>query len=668
MEDTYKYVQTLRDRYEATARKIALKKSLLTESHKLTSSERNWYITTLFLTVVLLAGALTGFGAAAPIISAILSLFTFVNVQVGYLALGVFALYSIPWALVYIPEVGNIFRNYWESYFGLNSKNAPPLYHGPALEKAHQILEMLYRKSLNNVLKDKLTQEQITQQLEKYPPDYIKEVGKLLERLSVYNAIEHAMVNNLTHKPDEGQSLVNTIIQHAMQSEYATLGHQLFFTEPSAESATVLKSTAQQTTRSAEENEAFAAYLKRQLAKIISGRKIEEGEDNLETYFSELKAHDSINDFIPFDALKTKRSALLSKTNETDQLDSFAKTQAKMTSQWLWQLLKRASKRHSKWIMIAESIGYFLGFFNAAIANTTGTALAPLYIISTMMMIYGVPNALIPMPLAVILVGMFALSGFIASYGITRKSIERVFSDIANFFLDTDRANRKHKQWIKPSTVLYSVMALLLAVSIASFNFLAGVTFGHILINPILLTQPTYIASFSITSFAALHPIEIALGSIGFGFTVIAVAPLMLGAWNSFLKANTAEPFWTKPIISIAAFLTSAINTALLVRMLLRPGSPLTLFFGQAPWVISGMTILAPICIFILGFALFYMGLKSLISTRGRDYDTIYDEIFALEPAFIFKPNTDEIPNMGDLYDNDTGPENTPENPYNIGP
>lgn len=647
MEYVEKELSTLRSRYERVARYVALKKSLLTETQKPTNSESNWYFTTLFLTVVLLAGALTGFGAAAPIISAILSLFTLVNVQVGYLALGIFTLYSIPWALVYIPEVGNLFRNYWESYFRPISKDETPLYHGQALEKAHQILEMLFRKSLNNVLKDKLDKEELSNLMNIAEVDYIEQTGKLLERLSIYNALEHALAKKQPPSSEGDKNLIETILDYAMQSEYATLGYYLYSQHRNnLSSDAVQKLSAQPITISEKSKQKLREYLKRQLAKIILGKHIAHGDIN------QIGKYKDINELIPEFAttLKTSRSNLLSKVNETDNKDPFAKTQAKMTSQWLWQLLKRTSKSQSKWIMIAESIGYFLGFFNAAIANTTGTALAPLYIIATIMMIYGVPNALMPLPLSIILVGMFALSGFIASYGITRKSIERVFSDIANFFLDSDRANRKHKQWIKPSTVLYSVMALLLAVSIASFNFLAGVTFGHILLNPALLAQPTYIASFSITSFAALQPIEIALGAIGFGFTVIAVAPLMLGSWNAFLKANTVEPFWQKPMISFAAFATSAINTVLLVRMLLRPGSPLTLFFGQAPWVITGMTLLAPICIFVLGFALFYMGLKTLLSSRGRDYDRIYDETFALKPNYMqIKGEAAEL-NLGAVY------------------
>ena len=109
--------QLLKD-YHFIARRIAIKNSLHSNNHNPAGLfYPNWlnaliYYLCLFIVVVILAGVLTGFGQAAPVISAIVSLFPFVNMQVGYFALITFGLYAIPWALVYIPDVSNLFRNF----------------------------------------------------------------------------------------------------------------------------------------------------------------------------------------------------------------------------------------------------------------------------------------------------------------------------------------------------------------------------------------------------------------------------------------------------------------------------------------------------------------------------------------------------------------------------
>ena len=99
-------------------------------------------------------------------------------------------------------------------------------------------------------------------------------------------------------------------------------------------------------------------------------------------------------------------------------------------------------------------------------------------------------------------------------------------------------------------------------------------------------------------------------------------------------KAIQLEPITSKPWLALIALLTSLINTGLTYRMMLRPGSPLDLFFGATPWLINLMTYVAPIFIAILGFALFYMGLQNMLSDKGRDIFEIYNETLALNMDF----------------------------------
>ena len=71
---------SLLDDYQYIARHIAVKNTLYTKRDKPSLLSNLLYYICLFIVVVVLAGVLTGFGQAAPIISAIVSLFPFVNI------------------------------------------------------------------------------------------------------------------------------------------------------------------------------------------------------------------------------------------------------------------------------------------------------------------------------------------------------------------------------------------------------------------------------------------------------------------------------------------------------------------------------------------------------------------------------------------------------------
>ena len=177
-------------------------------------------------------------------------------------------------------------------------------------------------------------------------------------------------------------------------------------------------------------------------------------------------------------------------------------------------------------------------------------------------------------------------------------------------------------------------MALFLAIGIASFNFYAGALVGHLILNPMLITTPITAGAYTISSIAALSVTELFFGFVGFIFTVIAVTPLMVNAWKGFYKSLTLEPMMNNKGISFAAFFASSINTWLLYKLMTRAGSPLNLFFGAHPLFIKLIAVVAPVCIFFLGFALFYMGLKQTFADRGHTFSSIIEENYHLQPEY----------------------------------
>lgn len=610
--------------YHYISRRIALKNSLYQSEEAPSWSEKALYYICLFFIVVILAGILTGFGQAAPIISAIVSLFPEVSIQIGYMALMVFSLYAIPWALVYIPDISNLFRNGWENF---KNPSATHNQNSIALERAHNILSMFYRKSM------KRSQNKGFHPSKK---DALTHVGNILIKLAILDAVDDYM--------SSGKILSDykTFYDNIAARDSFKLGFHLKqkCVEKSANESKIFENLLQETAE---------LHLKQKAPKTEHSEYLKDYFDNVRSkpnnkFETNLAPLIELNGFQTENIVKFRKELL-----DVSPSSAYIATEYKQVSQKLWAIQCKVDENISYWSKTSEKLGTVLGFLNAAIANVSGTALAPLYIIATILMIYAVPNAILPFYLSLTLVSAFAASGFVSSYGITRKSIEKAFVNMANAILDIDKSQRRHKQFsydgnilLKPFHYLWHltkrhysvVMALFISLAIASFNFLAGVTFAHILLNPSMIMHPTQVATFSIQSLASLHVFELAFGIIGFTFTVIAVAPLMICAWKNFIKANKLEHFTTQPTLAIAAALTSIVNTALMFRMMLRPGSPLDLFFGATPWVINIMTYVAPLCILVLGFALFYMGLQTMLNDRGRNMFEIYNETLALKADY----------------------------------
>lgn len=625
---------SLLDDYQYIAKHIAIKNTLYTKRDKPSLLSNLLYYICLFIVVVVLAGVLTGFGQAAPIISAIVSLFPFVNIQVGYFALLAFSIYAIPWAMVYIPDVSNIFRHWWENWQDyLSGRASIPNRNSIALDRAHNILSMLYRKEMKREGVRSNTQL-YTSMLKK---DALTHVGNTLIYLSILDALEEKIYLEWEN--------IDDFYSNVAKRDSFKLGYHLIKKAKYSEGnnfKNLLEETAEiHLSHDANLLSESEAFLNDQIQNHQSGRK--------KHFFWSILSKQIVTGLNNFDMqswVKFRKELL-----NTQTASAYQATQNKQIAQRIWDIQRKHVSTISRWSLTAEWLGTVLGFLNASIANASGTALAPLYLISTIFMIYGIPNAVISFALAYNLVIAFAASGFVSSFGITRKSIEKSFSNMANFILDNDRAQRSHKKFVyhgpiykKPFAYLYHInkrysilpilMALFLSLAIASFNFLAGVTCAHMILNPSIMIHPTQIAAFSIQSLSSLTAFELGLGIIGFSFTVIAVTPLMLCAWKSFLKSIKLEPLSTKPWLTLAAFLTSLINTMLMFRMMLRPGSPLDLFFGASPLVIKIMTYVAPICILILGFALFYMGLKTMLSDKGRNVISICKESLALKANY----------------------------------
>lgn len=633
-------LQLIKD-YHYIARRIALKNSLYQSKEAPSWSEKALYYTCLFFIVVILAGILTGFGQAAPIISAIVSLFPEVSIQIGYMALMAFSLYAIPWALVYIPDISNLFRNGWENF-----KNPSAIHNqnSIALERAHNILAMFYRKSM------KRSQNKGFNPSKK---DALKHVGNILIKLAILDTVDDYM--------SSGKILSDytTFYENIAARDSFKLGFHLHqkCAEKSANESEIFENLLQET---AELHLKQKAPETKHLQRYLEGVR-SKPNNKFET---NLAALITLNCFQTENIVKFRKELL-----DASPPSVYVATEYKQISQKLWAIQCKVDENISYWSKTSEKLGTVLGFLNAAIANVSGTALAPLYIIATILMIYAVPNAILPFYLSLTLVSAFAASGFVSSYGITRKSIEKAFVNMANAILDVDKSKRPHKQFSYDGNILFKpfhylwyltkrhypvVMALFISLAIASFNFLAGVTFAHILLNPSMIMHPTQVATFSIQSLASLHVFELAFGIIGFTFTVIAVAPLMICAWKNFIKANKLEHFTTKPTLAMAAALTSIVNTALMFRMMLRPGSPLDLFFGATPWVINIMTYVAPLCILVLGFALFYMGLQTMLNDRGRNMFEIYSETLALKADYSLSASLPELKPVDGTNNNDS--------------
>ncbi|MEE2770092.1 MAG: hypothetical protein VX835_03305 [Pseudomonadota bacterium] len=562
----------LRSDYQKIAALIPLKSSYYGMDQDIPNSNYVWYSLILFLTVVILAGLLTGFGAAAPVIGAIISMFSVVNTQIGFIALSIFSIYAIPWALVYIPAIGNKFRTWWEG----NTSKLNVTAHSMALEKAHDILQMLYRKEIRLLEKKKIKTSKLD------PKKALLELGSILNQDS----------DPITSK------LGDKILEIAnSKNSYAFVGK--IFQLP--------------------------------YATNIRFSRSDENISNLDTLYKDYE----------------------SSLNYYESNDSAYRTKSKIRAKALWSKIRKQDTNKSFYIYIANFFGLLLGWINALLANSTGTALAPLLITATLFMTYA-PAAVMPFYLSLFFTILFGIAGFVAAYGLTKQSIEKSFNNIADFFLDNTKANRKAKMFKhsfleRPLSYMlylnnkYSItpitMSLFLAIGIASFNFLAGVIVGHLILYPAMLTNPIAIASFSISSLSGLHAIELFFGIVGFSFTVIAVTPLMVNAWQGFIKSLTLEPLSQNKGIATVSFLASLVNTLLLARMLLRPGSPLNLFFGSTPMLISVISYVAPVCILLLGFALFYMGLKQMFADRGHGFKSIIEQNYHLSPDYTCTKN-----------------------------
>ncbi len=587
-------INKLRSDYLAIASLIPLKSSYYKKGE--TTSNHNYFIygLALFFCVGILAGLLTGFGAAAPIISAIVSILG-ANMQIGMIALTVFALYAIPWALVYIPTVGSKIRSWWEGMTG--NKNVKM--HTKALETAHYALEMLYRKEIRLLEKGQISESKLTTQ------SALSSLAMILEKLHYSSSASDDSLENLSEKL---KSITEITDLNKFKTDIANLAYFEDF----------------------QPQEHFGS-------RLNFGPRLNESQK-----YKQLFVYNNMH-----------RMGISSSPTKEDL--SRTKTLNKLMRQVVWGKIREQDESKRFYSGIANKLASALGWINALIANSTGTALAPLFIFSAVFMVFA-PTAILPFYLSLFLVSLFGLAGFVAAYGLTKASIEKCMSKAADFFIDKELANYKKqkfankyrsgilkKPWsyfkdiVKYYGLLPLTMSLFLAMGIASFNFLAGVTVGHLILNPLMLTDPIAVASFGIKSLTGLHAVEMFFGVVGFVFTVIAVTPLMVNAWQSFMKSLTLEPLSQNKGIAFTALVSTTINTILLARMLMRPGSPMDLFLGTGfPILVKTIAILATVSIFLLGFALFYMGIKEMFAHRGHDFGTIIRDNYHLAPSYEF--------------------------------
>lgn len=606
-----KIIDTLRRNYITLAQTFSLKNSLYEANQTPPSSDQSHYYWGLWIIVGLMAGIITGFGAAAPIISAVFSFFPVITIQVAALALSVFLLYAIPWGMLYIPDVASIFRNWWESS---SQKLKPENANSNVLDKANRMLAMLYRKAIRQV-------EKKGHNIDISPRDAVLHLVNML-----INELRFDEKANINSANKDGKPILN------LDDDRLKLVYRL--NELLQANQTISQEALRTQVATAHLLELGHATNKQDLDKIQT--LIQNQPDN--------SGRKSIAE-MRLDYLDRSGSAI-------------ERTYKKQAEQYLWQLNIEQDKSLKQTFTRSAGLGSILGYLNATLAGIPGTALAPLYIAATLVMLYTTSSGIISMFIAAPLFLIFGLSGFVASAGLTKKSIEQSFVNLSHFFFDRAKQSRKRFKYsgsiyyypfayisylFKRYSVIPITMSLILSLSLASFNFLAGVTFGHILLYPMLLTQPAAVASFSVTSLAALHPLEYFFGFVGMGFTLIAVMPLMVGAFRSFLKSQTLEPFYKHPWIALAGVVTTLVNTFLLTNMLLRPGSPLQLFFGSAPMFINIIGYVAPVCIFVLGCPLFYGAIYNLMGRQGRNLEDITKETLLIKDDFKRAQNLNAI-------------------------
>ncbi len=280
-----------------------------------------------------------------------------------------------------------------------------------------------------------------------------------------------------------------------------------------------------------------------------------------------------------------------------------------------------------------------LGLFNAIFGNAVGLSLAPLFILSPFLAIYGATYLQLNWYLAASLVCLFASAGFTAANGLTRQSIVQEVSFAkkeyhdhekheakkqrsSNYYQHLDTYNWTLKFVERNSSIAY-FLAIVMAFAVSSFNFQAGVMFIQLFLNPSFLVHPYQVAQFGINSYASLSLLELTFGWLGFALTFIAVTPLMASSIKRLTK-SLSEGLMESRTGWFFTVVASVFNTVLWAWMMTKSGSPLHLLLPQL--VIQYLPVIGIPAIFILSTALIYVSMKEAFDHKGRDFNQLCQE------------------------------------------
>ena len=623
------------------------------------SSLKIFHFILTFLGVFLFAGLFTGMGTAATIInfcvaylSPILAL-SFSTQTIGVITAIIFFVYVIPWALIYMPDVADQVRSFIENQFSdieISNSHDPVQVEIKQLAKGNYTFETAH-KILAKVLRIINTHKQDIEQNPKVLGDTIEILLQTMIQIAVFDIylIQNKNGISINEEKELSTELANNLKLHPFYSIITSL-HNLH----------VRLVWGKQNGGDPWDN--LVIEDKDKLNDLSYTEKlliIFEKELKSTGKPSEIRGS-NLSDVVWLNIQNSKVGEANSAGKDIKDINKLIKEQLKSrvedrrdiksaTTKFRINKIKeyRQSQQSDTTQKNLDLLASLLGLANAIFGNGVGLSLAPLFILAPFCAIFGAPNLVLPSFLALSLVSVFAIAGFVAAYGLTRTSIRAATKDMVTSWLESDVFSMKSEieegydkyhhidstfwllKFFERNTSIAYVLAVIMALAVASFNFQAGVMFAQLFINPSILLQPSLAAGFGIASLTSLTSLELIFGWLGFSLTFVAVTPLMATAVKTMCKSLRTEPFLNS--ISAWFFLISAssINTILWTWMMLKAGSPLHLLLPKM--VITVLPWVGIPSIFILSTALLYVSIKNAFDFQGRDIFDKFQE-FSTDP------------------------------------
>ncbi len=625
------------------------------------------FYTVVFLSTALFAGFLTGLGTAASIINfATIVLYAplsiiFSPVTAGVIILSIFLMYAIPWAIVYIPDIGKAAINSLSTYFNpkgtktINFDDKQFEFNLDDLNGNDKALTTVH-KYISNVLR-KISRNKM------YCVD--GDTGSLSQYVELISKglINHMFTKGFQELLQQNSEILNTYTAHREkhQGDEDNKTLRATFLQDMINTSDTLKLAALFTEKSIElKKHGNVEEFHQSLIKIssnITDQKFElekEGEGS----------HYIINAFRDtLIALNDRKDK--DKTIDNQELyeqyyisKNIVKSMSTSGKEFLEHILMAQNikttadaynsidKKQSNTQYLLDMLANFMGTLNAIFGNAVGLSPSALYIIAPFLFIFGIPSFVISAPLGYTLVALFAIAGGIAAYGLTRNNM-RATAQLFAEDIDEDKLKVKLDRkatrsfdinsmyvntlkFFEQNTFFAYTMSIIMALAVSSFNFMAGVIFVNLLINPSLVMHPTMIASFTITNINALTTFELIFGWAGFGLTFFAVTPLMANAVAKTTK-SLSEGIMQSPTGWLVLVMAVTCNTCFWLWMMFRPDSALSLILPQ--YTLTILPWIATPSIVILSAALLYISIKDFFDCKGYNFQQTLQDLFSSDPA-----------------------------------